>query len=101
MCLPSIPHRWHLLTKAPKINGELNGVIRRKKREPSREEKGFESSMESAAAAPASAANPAMKEETTMKNHLVHPESAAPLTSQPTTGHMRPSTRGTDHPKVL
>jgi hypothetical protein len=87
------------LTKAPEINGELNGVIRRKKREPSREEKGFYSSMESAEAAPA--AKPAMKEETTMKNRLVQPESAAPLTSQPTTGHMRPSTRGIDHPKVL
>jgi hypothetical protein len=89
------------LTKAPEINGELNGVIRRKKREPSREEKGFYSSMESAAVAPVPAAKPAMKEETTMKNRLVQPESAAPLTSQPTTGHMRPSTHGTDHPKVL
>jgi hypothetical protein len=42
-CLPSIPHRWHLLTKAPEINEELKRVIRRKKREPRRERKALES----------------------------------------------------------
>jgi hypothetical protein len=90
-----------LLTKDPKINGELNGVIRRKKIESKREEKGFESLMESVEAAPAPVANLAMNEETASKNCLVQPESGAPLTSQPTTGHMRPSTRGTELPKVL
>jgi hypothetical protein len=90
-----------LLRKDPEINGALNGVIRRKKRELKRQEIGLESSMESAAAAPAPVANPAMNEETSSKNRLVQPESGATLTSQPTTRHKRPSTRGTEHPKVL
>jgi hypothetical protein len=89
------------LAKAPEINGELNGVIRRKKREASRERKTLESSMDLTAAAPALAPNPAMNKETASKNHLVQPESGATLTSQPSTGLVHPSTRGTDHAKVL
>jgi hypothetical protein len=42
-----------------------------------------------------------MNKGTSSKNRLMQPESGATLTSQPTTGLMRPSTRGTDRAKVL